>query len=122
MSLKVTKEIAIPAGKHRGIITGADETTKVFDPQRGPEGVVEFTIQPSFKKEGYQTRAISFTVSPSGSTLGAFAKLMARLGHPIDDLPEADPKVAIGTEVEFEAVVKDDFVNIKKESVRAVAK
>jgi hypothetical protein len=120
MALKVQKQAAIPAGNHQGIITRAHETTKVFDPAKGPEPVVEIVIQPAWKQQGYETLPVAVVFSPVLNGLSALSKFLGRIGQ----TPTSDEFVIEsieGTEVLFTAKVKtgsDGFVQIEKDSIR----
>ena len=118
MALNVKKQVACPPGQNRGIITQARETTKVFDPRTGPEPVVEVTIQPAHKVEGFQTMPVSVVFAANLSTLGGLYAFLKRVGHE----PKTDSfnvESIDGTEVVFLAETKDNFVNVKKDSIRA---
>ena len=120
MALKKTTLARLPEGKHNGVITNAEETTRTFDPQKGPEEVVEVTIQPGWTNDdGHHAPAVSVTFTPVLNGLSALDSLLERLGQTPDDGAEWEPKSLIGTEVSFVAVHSGNFTNVKKDSITA---
>lgn len=122
MAIAVKQQAAVPPGKHEGIITTAVETTKVFDPAKGPEDVVEISIQPKWKKDEHtETIPVSVIFTPVLNGISALSKLLARLKvpHPqTGDQWQADS--LSGTRVTFVADHnKDGFVRVDKDSIRA---
>jgi hypothetical protein len=119
MALKMEKVAAIPAGPHAGIITQAHETTKVFDPSKGPEGVVEIVIQPKWNKPGHRTLPVSVVFSPNLTSLSALAGFLGRIGVNLEDGADFIPASLEGTEVAFTAETKKDgFVVVVKDTIR----
>lgn len=120
MALKMKKIAALPEGEHRGIITAAEETTKVFDPAKGPEPVVAVTIQPAFKDaDGVGCGTVSVTYSPSLNGLSGLSLLLGRLNFGLRDGDDFEPSEIVGTEVLFSCKRSPNgFVNIEKGTVR----
>lgn len=119
MGMKMEKVAVIPAGQHRGIITQCRETTKTFDPSKGPEEVVEVTIQPKHEKQGHRTLAVNVVFSPALNSVSALGRFLARIGVNLDEGAEFVPASIEGTEVAFESTTKPDgFVVVKKDSIR----
>lgn len=119
MAMKMEMVAAIPPGPHDGIISRCHETTKVFDPSRGPEAVVEVVIQPKWQKEGHRTLAVSCVFSPSLSSVSALGRFLGRLGVVLADGQEFIPESLEGTRVAFTASTKaDGFVVLNKDSIR----
>lgn len=118
MPIKAKRQAAIPPGKHGGIIVEAHETTKVFDPQKGPEEVVEIIIQPEWREaDGVETLQVAVLYSPVLNGLSSLSKALERLGqHPAEG-ESWDPASLAGTEVTFTAVQKGGFVNVNKDSL-----
>lgn len=119
MAMKMEKVAAIPAGPHTGIIIQCHETTKVFDPTKGPEPVVEVVIQPKYQKAGHRTLPVSVVFSPTLTSLSALGRLLGRLGAEPADGEDFVPASLEGTEVAFTAATKPDgFVVVQKDSIR----
>lgn len=119
-NMKMEMVAAVPAGQHTGIITQCHETTKTFDPSKGPEGVVELVIQPKWAKPGHRTLPCSVTFSPTLSSLSALGRLLARLNVTVPDGAEFVPASIEGLEVAFTTSVKNDgFVVVAKDTIRA---
>ena len=119
MSLKVKKQAAIAAGKHTGIIIDCRETQKVFDGAKGPEDVIEVVIQPSWKKDAdTETIPVAVSFSPVLNGLSALSKFLARIKREPDG-ESWEPSSIVGTEVAFTAAIKNDFVNVSKDSIVA---
>lgn len=118
MAITAQRQVAIPAGVHKGLIIKAEETKKVFNPGRGPEETVEFTIQPAYKVDGAQTLPVNFLYAPVLNGLSGLSKLLTRLdAHPAEGAAW-DPSDLIGLEVEFTAEIVDGFARVVKDSVR----
>jgi hypothetical protein len=122
MALKMSKQAAIPDGAHTGAISGARETTKVFDQEKGPEEVVEITIRPDWKDEnGGATLPVSVVFSPSLNGLSALSKLLERLDIQVPDGANWTPHELVGRKVTFVAErTKGGFVRVLKDSIKAV--
>lgn len=119
MALKMKNVVAVPAGNQTGIITQCHETTKVFDPTKGPESVVEVVIQPKYQKEGHETLPVAVVFSPSLNSLSALGRFLSRLGVSLRDGQEFVPQSIEGIEVAFTAANKPDgFVVVNKDSIR----
>lgn len=116
--MKMEMVAAVPAGNQRGIITQCHETTKVFDPHKGPEPVVEIVIQPAWNKPGYRTLPVSVVFSPNLSSLSALGRFLSRLGVDLKDGAEFVPASIEGTEVAFTTSNKaDGFVVVAKDTI-----
>jgi len=118
MGLKMKKQVALPEGEHFGKIVSAEETTKTFDPSKGPEAVIEITIRPDYKVKGAETLDCSVIFAPVLNGLSALSHLLERLDIEVPDGEYFEPKTLIGTEVEFESTIVNDFVRIDKRSIR----
>lgn len=121
MALKAKKQAAIPEGSHTGVITGARETTKVFDPEKGPEETVEITIRPDWKSEdGAETLPVSVVFSPILNGLSALSKLLDRLDLEVPDGANWNPHELTGRKVSFVSErSKTGFVRVLKDSIKA---
>lgn len=120
MAITAKQQAAIPAGQHKGVIVNAAETSKVFDPSKGPEDTVEITIQPGWRKDpSTETLQVSCLFSPVLNGLSAFSKLLQRLEmHPADG-EQFDVARLIGREVVFTAEIgASGFVRVVKDSIR----
>lgn len=122
MALTMEKVAAIPAGAHTGIITRCHETTKAFDPHKGPEPVVEIVVQPKWAQEGHRTLAVSVVFTPTLSSVSALGRFLSRMGVVLEDGQEFVPQSLEGMEVAFTATRKaDGFVVVTKDTLRRVA-
>jgi hypothetical protein len=119
MGIEVSNMAPLPDGRHTGIIIGAEETTKVFDPSKGPESVVEFTVQPGWKAEtGADTLPATFVYAPVLNGISALSRLLKRLGvHPASG-EVWEPSSLIGVEISFVTFTKRGFVTVNKESIQ----
>lgn len=117
--MKMEMVAAVPAGNQRGIITQCHETTKVFDPAKGPEPVVEVVIQPAWSKPGYRTLPVAVVFSPKLSSVSALGRFLTRIGVELKEGQEFVPQSIEGTEVAFVSATKDDgFVTVGKDTIR----
>jgi hypothetical protein len=120
MAMKMQKKAVIPAGPNSGQIIAARETTKTFDQAKGPEPVVEITIQPDFKVEGATTLTVSVIFTPELNGLSALSKLLDRLDIEVAEGASWDPSSLNGTKVAFVAETnKNGFVRVVKDTIRA---
>lgn len=120
MSLKMQKKAVIPAGAHKGEIIAARETTKTFDEAKGPEPVVEFTIQPDYKVSGAQTLPVSVIFTPELNGLSALSKFLDRMDVSVPEGVSWDPSSLNGAKVAFTAEVnKNGFVRVIKDTLRS---
>lgn len=122
MGIKQTSQAAIPAGPHKGVIIGAELTTRVFDSAKGPEPVVEITIQPAWKQPDTNAETLPVTASftPKLNTLSSLSKFLKRLDVKVPEGEEWNPESIIGREVAFTAQRTDkDFVRVLKDTIRA---
>lgn len=121
MAIIAKRQAAIPPGQHKGIIVNAHETTKVFDPAKGPEETVEIVIQPAWRQDPQtETLQVSALYSPVLNGLSGFSKLLQRLGKHPQDGAQYDVSDLIGLEVVFTAEHNSaGFVRVVKDSVRA---
>ncbi len=121
MALKMKKVVAVPAGNQTGIITECRETTKTFDPRKGPEAVVEIVIQPKYAKEGHETLPVSCVFSPSLTSLSALGRFLGRMNVDLKEGQEFVPQSLEGTPVAFTTESKPDgFVVVQKDTIRAI--
>lgn len=121
MAISVKSQAAVPPGAHTGIIVSAEETKKVFNPQKGPEDTIEIVIQPRWRKDdATETLPVQASFTPVLNGLSALSKLLRRLdAHPTDG--EAwEPSTLVGTEVAFSTKRSErDFVQVLKDTIRA---
>lgn len=119
MSLRKKTQVAIPAGEHSGKIVMCEETSKTFDPEKGPEPVIEITIRPEYSVKGAETLDVSVVFSPILNGLSALDKLLQRLEIAVKDGEYFDPKQLVGTQVEFSSAISPTgFVRVDKSTIR----
>lgn len=118
--VKAKKQVAVPEGAHKGVISGARETTKTFDQSRGPEPVVELVITPEYRVDGAETLPLSVIFTPVLNGLSALSKLLERLDREPEDGSDWKPETLVGTKVAFVAAeAENGFVRILKDTIRA---
>lgn len=121
MAIKARKMSAIPNGNHTGSIVGAQETTRVFNPDKGAEEIVQITIAPDWRPDdGSEVLPVTVSYSPTLNGLSALSKLLARLDREPKDGEAWEAESLIGTNVAFSARRNDrDFVTVMKDTLRA---
>lgn len=120
MAIVAKKQAAVPAGTHKGIIIGAEETSKVFDPSKGPEPVVEIVIQPAWKTDdGAETLPVLVSFTPILNGISALSRFLKRVGAEPEEGEEWVPSVLNGVEVSFTCKRNArDFVSVMKDTIK----
>lgn len=121
MGILVKNQAAIPNGTHKGLITEARETTRVFDPLVGPEQTVELVIQPGWRKDDKtETMPVTVNFSPILNGLSGLSGLLDRLKVPVTDGESFEPSTLAGREITFTATRNaKGFVRVHKDTIRA---
>lgn len=120
MPIEVKNLKQIPAGNHKAIIIDAKIIDKTFKHEKGPEQVLEVTIQPEQPEEGiYNPVSVNFT--PALNPLSALGSFLVRLGVAPDweSASSWDETSLIGREVTVNIAMNGRFPQALKDSIRA---